>query len=442
MIILGLGSNIGNRLQYLRQAYNIIKQLPDVTVQQVSPVYLSEAELPENAPPEWSQHFYNCALSCESTLTPELLLKTIKKIEEDLGRDAQHEKWSPRVIDIDILAWKDVSISSPSLTIPHPHLLTRPFALWPLADVAPLWKHPLQQLTAEQLIEPWGSRYSGNAPFHTIQIQQRIDTPRLVGIVNVTPDSFSDGGKFSSAEQALHQAIHLVDAGAEILDIGAESTAPNSPRLTPDEEWQRLQPALTEILSARKLFLHPVSISVDTMHAETAKKSLALGVDWINDVTGFHDPAMRAAVRDSQADCVVMHHFTIPPTRTDVIPRDQDPVNFLLEWSRKTIASLEQDGINRERIIIDPGFGFGKTPGQALKLLQNMHAFTELGVRILIGHSRKSFMSIFTPNLAPERDIETLAITMHLAKQPVDYLRVHNVEMSARALKVSSALRA
>jgi dihydropteroate synthase len=260
--------------------------------------------------------------------------------------------------------------------------------------------------------------------------------------VNVTPDSFSDGGKFSSADQALQQAIHLVEAGAEILDFGAESTAPNSPRLTPEMEWQRLEPALTEILSARKLFLHPVSISVDTMHAETAKKSLALGVDWINDVTGFHDPAMRAAVRDSQADCVVMHHFTIPPTRTNVIPRDQDPVKFLMDWSRKTIASLEQDGIQRERIIIDPGFGFGKTPGQALALLQNMDAFAELGVRILVGHSRKSFLSIFTPNLASERDIETLAITMHLANQPVDYLRVHNVEISARALKVSSALRA
>lgn len=442
MIVIGLGSNVGDRLQHLRRALLAIKQIPDVSVHQVSPIYLSDAQTTEHAPVEWNQTFFNCALRCESSLSPQFLLASLKKIEFDFGREMSHEKWSPRVIDIDILAWDDLELSSSELTIPHTHLLTRPFACWPLADLIPLWKIPSHDFSAEQAVEGWGSRFCGEAPFHTRQIQQRIDTPRLVGIINVTPDSFSDGGNFTSAEQALHQAIHLIEAGAEILDIGAESTAPNSPRLTPEQEWQRLQPALTAILSAKKLFLHPVIISVDTMHAETAHKALALGVDWINDVTGFQDPAMRAAVRDTNADCVVMHHLTIPPKRSDVIPRDQDPVQFLMDWSRQQIALLENDGIGRERIIIDPGFGFGKTSGQALKMLENIHQFNELGVRVLVGHSRKSFMSIFTPHLAPERDVETLAMTMHLARQPIDYLRVHNVELSARALKVSSALGA
>ena len=440
MIILGLGSNIGDRLQYLRRALNAIKQISGLTVQQASPVYMSDAELLENAPLTWNQTFLNCALRCESSLSPQALLTSLQKIEKDFGRDHLHEKWSPRVIDIDILAWDNMEMTTPELTIPHPHLLTRPFACWPLADLIPLWKVPSLELYVEQFVEQWGSRFNGEAPSHTRQIPQRIDTPRLVGIINVTPDSFSDGGNFSSAEQALHQAIHLVEAGAEILDIGAESTAPNSPRLTPALERQRLQPALEAILSARNFFLLPIKISIDTMHAETAQNALALGVDWINDVTGFNDPAMRAAIRDTHADCVVMHHLTIPPTRSDVISRAEDPVKFLLNWSHKQIALLEKDGIARERIIIDPGFGFGKSSGQALKMLENIHQFTELGVRILIGHSRKSFMSIFTPHSAPERDIETLAITIHLAKQPVDYLRVHHVEMSARAMKISAAL--
>jgi len=170
MIIIGLGSNIGDRLQHLRQALLAIKKLPGVSVKQVSPVYLSDAQLPDNAPADWNQHFLNCALRCESTTSPQELLKLLQKIEIDLGRNAARETWSPRVIDIDILAWNENVISSPELTIPHPHLLTRPFALWPLADIAPSWHHPVSSQTAEQLIEDWGSRFSNDAPFHTRQI--------------------------------------------------------------------------------------------------------------------------------------------------------------------------------------------------------------------------------------------------------------------------------
>jgi 2-amino-4-hydroxy-6-hydroxymethyldihydropteridine diphosphokinase/dihydropteroate synthase len=442
LIILGLGSNIGDRLQYLRGALHALKNIPGVSVQQVSPVYISDAELPEHAPPSWNQTFLNCAVRCASSLAPQELLTAIKKIEADFGRNLQNPAWSPRVVDIDILAQQDQNIATEQLIIPHRHLLNRPFALWPLADLIPTWQYPGQQLTAEQIVEKWGSRFSGDAPFNTRQINQRIDTPRLVGIINVTPDSFSDGGKFISAEQAFHQAIHLMDAGAEILDVGAESTAPHSSPLTPRMEWQRLQPVLTAVMQAKHKFIIPPVISVDTRHAEVAQHAVALGVDWINDVTGFQDPAMRAAVRNAKVDCVVMHHLSIPPVRGETIPRDQDPVEFLHRWSEKQIALLEQDGIHRDRIIIDPGFGFGKSPGQAIALLQRSNEFADLGVRILVGHSRKSFMTVFTPHTAAERDIETLAMTLHLAGQPIDYLRVHNVEISTRALRVQAALRA
>jgi dihydropteroate synthase len=238
----------------------------------------------------------------------------------------------------------------------------------------------------------------------------------------------------------LQQAQHLVAAGAEILDIGAESTSPVSAKLDPQLEGQRLLPVLNAIMAAKHAFMLPPLISVDTRHAEVAALALALHVDWINDVTGFSDPAMRAVLKDAKADCLVMHHITIPPSQKQIIPRGHDPVDYILQWGQQKLAELESAGIRRERIIIDPGIGFGNSPGQILAMLKDAHKFSELGVRILIGHSRKSFMNVLTPHNAAERDIETLAITLKLAEAPVDYLRVHNIEMSARALRVNAVL--
>jgi 2-amino-4-hydroxy-6-hydroxymethyldihydropteridine diphosphokinase/dihydropteroate synthase len=440
MIILGLGSNSGDRLSHLRAALTALKKLAGITVLAVSPVYISEAQLPENAPLEWNREFLNFAIRCECSLTPFALLAALKKIEHEIGRELFYERWSPRVVDIDILVWGDEVIQAENLTIPHIHMLDRPFVLWPLADLVPLWLHPQQQLSAEQLAEPWGSRFLGTAPFRTRQINQRIETPKLVGIINVTPDSFSDGGQFTDVDQAVAQAIQLVKEGAEILDIGAESTAPHSPRIDSEMEWRRLEPVLAAITAAKNHFLIQPLVSVDTLHAEVAKRSLQYHVDWINDVTGFNDPAMRAVVRNANVDCVVMHHLTIPPSRDHVLPRDQDPVEFLYRWSENQIALLENEGIAKERIIIDPGFGFGKTPGQSLALLNGISRFANLGVRLLIGHSRKSFMTIFTACPAAERDIESLAIAEFLARHPVDYLRMHNVNMCGRAFRLQAIL--
>ena len=440
MIILGLGSNVGDRLHYLRAALAAIKKISGVTVHQVSPVYISDAQLTEHAPPAWNQPFLNFALACESTLSPQALFATLKNIEHALGREKEYERWSPRIVDIDIITWHDERLTTETLTLPHPRMLDRPFVLWPLADLMPCWQHPERQLTAEQLVEPWGSRFGVVAPYRTRQINQRVDTPRLVGIINVTPDSFADGGKCATTEQAFHHAVHLMEAGAEILDIGAESTAPNSHRIDTEVEWQRLEPVLAALKLAKNTFIVPPRISVDTMHAETARRALAYDVDWINDVTGFTDPAMRAAVRDSSVDCVAMHYCTIPPRPDHVLPRNQDPVGFLLRWSEQQIAVLENDGIDRQRIILDPGIGFGKTPGQAMAIFQHIHRFNDLGVRLLVGHSRKVFIKIFTSHAAPERDIETVTISQFLARQPVDYLRLHNVELCARAFRVQAAL--
>jgi 2-amino-4-hydroxy-6-hydroxymethyldihydropteridine diphosphokinase/dihydropteroate synthase len=438
MVVLGLGTNLKDKLANLRQAWQSISQIPHLRVLQVSPIYMSDALLPDNAPPDWNLPYLNLALRCETTLTPTALYEQLKKIETLLGKQLEPQRWAPRVIDIDILAWDEAVINSNVLIIPHKHLLTRPFALWPLADVAPLWFY--QGKTAAQWVENWGSRFSGNAPFHTRQINQRIDTPELVGIINVTPDSFADGGQFFNPNHAAEQAIKLLAAGASVLDIGAESTAPSAQPIDSKEEWNRLAPALKAIIANKNNgFLTP-KISLDTRHVDVAEKALALGIDWINDVSGLDDPDMCHLIASAKVDCVVMHHLNIPETRDKTLLRDQNPVKIVYEWGEKRLNELEKLGIPRERIIFDPGIGFGKMAEQSFTLLKHISVFTKLGTRLLSGHSRKSYLSLFTDLPFAERDIETTTLSLYLAKQHVAYLRLHQVEMCARAFKVNAAL--
>lgn len=439
MIILGLGSNLGDRLLNLRRALALIKVHPEIRLEQVSPVYVSDALLPDNHPPrEWNLPFLNAAIRCQTALAPLKLLRVVKEIEAQLGRNPNQLRWGPRLIDIDILAIDDLQLTCDELTIPHPDLNKRPWALWPLTDVAPLWQ--LDRIYPS--LDEWGSRWSGNAPFHTKQIMQRIDTPQLMGIVNITPNSFSDGGKFNDPDQALIQIQHLIDSGAEIIDIGAEATSPRAPTLTADEEWARLEPLLSAVRQLLKthFFIVPPKISVDTYHAQTAKKAIAAGVDWINDVTGLKDPEMRKVLADaSHIDCVMMHHMSIPASREHILPRNCDPVAFIYEWAQKQLAILSSLGLKRERIIFDPGIGFGKVAEHSLALIKNANRFRELGVRTLYGHSRKLFLSLFTDRPFAERDLETKLISLYLAKQSVDYLRVHNVKDQAKAFRVAAA---
>lgn len=443
MIILGIGTNIGDRLTHLRDALHLIKNIPQLTVEQVSPIYISDALLPENALPSWNVSYLNLALRCETTLPPEELLRYTKNIERVLGRKPE-ERWGPRIIDIDILAWGDLIQHDERLHIPHKNLHERPFALWPLADVAPHWVFPFPGphlgKTAVEIAQQWGSRFSGEAPLHTRQILHRIDTPKLVGILNITPDSFSDGGKFFSTDAAILQAKHLIASGAEIIDIGAESTGPHAASLDSDEEWKRLQPVLTTLFSEIASLPMMPKISIDTRHADVAKKALALGVHWINDVSGLNDATMQEVIAQHTCDVVFMHHLSIPEDRSKSLPLKSDPVKLVHEWAMKKIAGLEKKRITRSRLIFDVGIGYGKTAEQSLALLKNISAFSDLGVRLMVGHSRKSFLQQFISSQAHERDLETVVLSLHLAKHKVDFLRVHDVEVHSRAFRVSGSI--
>lgn len=445
MFILGLGSNIGDRLSYLQRALSALQSLTEVKILHVSPVYRSDALVPPDAPPSWNQPYLNAAIMGDTTLDVFTLLKKIKTIEWTIGRKPEKRHWGPREIDIDILCFNDDILETDALTLPHANLLTRPFALWPLSDIAPLWQFPLAGdhcgKTAAQLVEHWGSRFSGQAPFHTKQIPHRIDTPNLVGVLNVTPDSFSDGGLFVDPEKAWQQVTKLIHAGASVIDIGAESTSPDAQPITPEVEWERLMPILMALKEKKNDGTITPKISVDTRHYQVAEKAIEIGVDWINDVSGLDDSNMITVLRNAQVDIVIMHHLAIPERRTHVLPREQNPIPAVLAWGRKRIADLEKQGIMRDRLIFDPGIGFGKMAEQSLIVLQDVKQFKSLDTRVLIAHSRKTFLSLFTDKPFAERDVETIGATLALLDQPIDYIRVHDVDHCARAIRVYKSLK-
>ncbi|HSW69185.1 MAG TPA: dihydropteroate synthase [Gammaproteobacteria bacterium] len=440
MLILCLGSNTGDRLAHLRSALKFIKNIPEISVKQISPVYLSDALLPENASLDWNKPFLNAALRCETSLSPQELLHSVKHIEKKMGRlDTTH--WGPRVIDIDLLAWDEQIISEENLQIPHKELTHRPFALWPLIDVAPFWIHPVLHKPAAEIAAEWGSPFSGEAPFHTQQIAQRIENSQLVGIINVTPDSFSDGGKYFDVDSAVKQAKQLMLDGAEIIDMGAEATNPRATSIAPEEEWLRLLPVLEAIISASSQMIIPPKISVDTRHAFVAEKALNLGIHWLNDVSGGDDPKMRKLMTQNMCDVVIMHHLGIPVDRNKILSLEKNPVDFLMEWAQKKLNDLVNEGVALNRIILDVGIGFGKNAAQCLELIKHINLFKKLGVRLLVGHSRKIFLGQFTAKEFSERDLETTVLSIFLSSQQVEYLRVHNVDMQARAFKVAGAIQ-
>ncbi|MES2998962.1 MAG: dihydropteroate synthase [Pseudomonadota bacterium] len=431
MLILGLGSNLGNSLNNLRSAVQLLQKFQTITRVKISPVYRSSALLPPYAPAAWDKPYVNVAVACESDLSPIDVLAVAKQIEKQLGRE-ESQRWAPRIIDIDILAWDDRVIEQAMIQIPHPELERRPFALWPLLDLLPDWKHPQRDLS--NLLAQWGSRFSDNAPYNTRQLPHRLTGSRLVGILNLTPDSFSDGGQFMSVTTALAQAEKLVFEGAEVLDIGAESTRPGAEPVLPNDEWHRLAPVLTALKDRSREWLVKPIVSVDTRHYTVAEKAMDLEVDWINDVSGFVDNNMRELVAKTSVKCVVMHNLGVPADKNKVLSSHPNIAAQIVTWAEQRFHQLLLAGVDREQLIFDIGIGFGKTAQQSAFLLKNIKQFQNLACPLLVGHSRKSFLNLMTEKPYADRDFETAMLSYQLSLQGVDYLRVHNVKQNAQAL--------
>jgi dihydropteroate synthase len=199
------------------------------------------------------------------------------------------------------------------------------------------------------------------------------------------------------------------------------------------EEWARLrQPLLEMHESFRERFFKPL-VSIDTRHAETARLALENGADWINDVSGLTDPQMISVLQNSACDYVLMHSLTVPADLKAVIAPDLDVVEEVKSWAERKLGELAKAGVDLNRVILDPGVGFGKTPQQSITLLKRIDEFFDLPVRLLVGHSRKGFLRTWTDAQAPGRDPETLGVSLRLAERGVDILRVHEPEAQMRA---------
>ena len=408
-IFLGLGSNLGDRRDYLSRAIDALES-KGVGIERVSPVVESPALLPDSAPSDWNRPFLNLVLECSAACSPEQLRLWIDDIQSASGR-VNSSHWSPRPIDIDILLWGRESVETERLTIPHRDLTRRSFVLAPLTAIAP------------RLTVPGGG--DRTMLEHSIALGHHI--PLWMGIVNVTPDSFSDGGRYTDWPRIEPRVEAMIEAGVHIIDVGGESTRPGAAETGPALEWSRVEPVIERLVERLAGDRPRPLLSLDTRHAEVAAKGLELGVDIVNDVSGLTSPDMIALARDADCDWIAMHHVTIPADPQATLPDDEDPFDAVEAWLRERMEIWDAGGLNLERIIFDPGIGFGKNRLQSLRLLRRAGEFRRHGLRVLVGHSRKSFMKSFAGEDEGARDLATVGASLHLCAQGVDIIRVHDV---------------
>jgi dihydropteroate synthase len=251
-----------------------------------------------------------------------------------------------------------------------------------------------------------------------------------MGIVNVTPDSFSDGGEYYHAEAAVAHALRLADEGADLLDIGGESTRPYSAPVGEQEELDRVLPAIEAL--ARQT---DVPISIDTSKSAVAHAAVVAGAEVINDVTGLAgDPAMLALAAELGVGVCAMHMQGTPQTMQDD-PHYDDVVTDVAAYLAKRLDALLAAGIVRERICLDPGIGFGKSHLHNLELMARVGEFHSLGRPLLVGHSRKGFLTKLVGKKPSDRTLATVGASLALARQGVQVLRVHNVAAVRKALQ-------
>jgi 2-amino-4-hydroxy-6-hydroxymethyldihydropteridine diphosphokinase / dihydropteroate synthase len=418
-VYLGLGSNLGDRRGWLRRAIAALRD-DGLKPRRLSPVVESPAWLPERAPDEWNRPFLNVVLEIGTDLDPLSCKVRCKAIERSLQAPPTSRwaasRWAPREIDIDLLVWGDDIVDLPELRLPRPELPRLGFLLTPLLHLRP------------DLVLPGDTRTLFEHSRTTPPI------PLWMGIFNLTPDSFSDGGEFTEWNRLEPHLGAMLDAGVHILDLGAESTRPGATPLTAEQEWFRLEPVLKRIID--RLGDDPLrpEVSVDTYHPTVAARALAAGATIINDVGGLSDPAMRELASDG-GTWVAMHQLGLPADQKVVLPQEADPCTAVEHWLEDQLPRWQRLGIGTDRLLIDPGIGFGKTASQSLALMRGARRLRDHGLRLLIGHSRKSWLRGISGSSREERDQATLGASLALCQQGIDVLRVHNVPLHAAAYR-------
>ena len=260
--------------------------------------------------------------------------------------------------------------------------------------------------------------------------------PVLMGVLNVTPDSFSDGGEFFDPDKAVARAVSLLDEGAQIVDVGGESTRPGSDPVGPEEELSRVMPVLRGILAARPEAI----VSIDTYRASTAETTLDAGARVVNDVTALGDTRMAGVVVERGCPVVLMH-MQGEPKSMQQDPRYEDVVREVRDFLARRAESAIQAGVEEGNIVLDPGIGFGKTLEHNLTLLNRLDALVELGFPVLVGASRKSFLGKIVGSGSPkDRLFGTVASNVVAYERGARLFRVHDVRANKEALAVAAAI--
>ncbi len=263
-----------------------------------------------------------------------------------------------------------------------------------------------------------------------------LSQPRVMGVLNITPDSFSDGGRYLSLDAALRRAAVMVTEGAAIIDVGGESTRPGAPAVPVQEELDRVLPVVERL--AQEL---PVPVSVDTSKPTIMREAARVGAGMINDVWALRQPGALEAARASGLPVCLMHMLGEPATMQRE-PIYTDVVAEVRAFLAERVQACAAMGIQRERILVDPGFGFGKTLEHNLSLLRHLEQLTDLAAGVLVGFSRKSMIGLLLEAPVNERLPGSLAAAVLAAWQGAGVIRAHDVKETVQALRVCAALRA
>ena len=305
--------------------------------------------------------------------------------------------------------------------------------------VPKLARQPFQLAPIGRAIERALHLYTSRVPWTIRGVHRSFQVGRrtlVMGVLNVTPDSFSDGGRYLDPEAAEARARAMAAEGADLIDIGAESTRPGAAPLSPDAEWGRLEPVLARLRDGIA-----VPISIDTRSPEVARRALAAGADLVNDVGGLRLAEMRAVVARSGAPAVILHMRGTPDTMQNDTVYD-DLRGEVFAYLVDAVGQAVRDGISERQLLVDPGLGFGKTAEQSLELLTHLGELRSLGLPIVVGASRKSFLGKLAGGAAPAERLEAgLAAAVLASLQGAAVVRTHDVGPTVRALRLVDAVR-
>ncbi|KAI9030987.1 Dihydropteroate synthase-like protein [Phycomyces nitens] len=448
---IALGSNVGDRVNNIYQALDLLER-------ECSSIILDTSFLYETPPMYYTDQpaFLNGACKVATSLEPHALLAKLKEVENNLGRTAGIRN-GPRPIDLDILFYNDILLNTESLTIPHIALHEREFVLWPLCDIAKDMEHPKLYKTCgqllSQLLKVTAESKEGSLKIDkVIPIQNQMwrwkDKTYIMGILNTTPDSFSDGGKCVDVEKAVAAAERMKEEGADIIDIGGMSTRPGADDSFPEEEEiSRVVPVIERL--RRKGFSLPISI--DTFRASVAEAAIKAGASLINDISGgSRDPAMLSVMAKYKVPVCLMHMRGDSKTmmsKENTTYENDDVVEDVSIALYSLIQRAISAGVYRWNIIADPGVGFAKTPKQDFEILRHLGEIVSgpdshlEGFPSLMGPSRKKFIGSATGvQDADKRSFGTAGAVAASVAGGANIIRVHDVRPMWEVVQVCDSV--